>query len=121
MADLLSIFPGSNPLAVAISRVEVRSAYSPPVSYSVDDLWSGGSSAGAGSGSGAGGWLAARIKPTLVIEGPLVNKVIAPYGVADPTEWKANATGLAFLAGGAVLGLFTLGVLTGRWVAKRGR
>jgi hypothetical protein len=49
-----------------------------------------------------------RVKPTFVIEGSFGRKVIAPYGEADPNEYKTNIRNLV-LGSLGVLALFTGG------------
>lgn len=49
-----------------------------------------------------------RVKPTFVIEGSFGKKVIAPYGEADPKEWRGNVRNLILGAVG-VLALYTAG------------
>ena len=38
-----------------------------------------------------------RVKPTFVIEGSFGRKVVAPFGEADPEEWKGNVRNLVLM------------------------
>jgi hypothetical protein len=88
-----------NPLKAAVKSVAFYSAYSEPITYTADELM-----AAYKAPKGPPG-LMDRIKPTIVIDSPLVGrKVIAPYGEATPDEWKGNVRkAILIMVGGLAL------------------
>lgn len=70
-----------------VSTVTVQTAFTPPVAIDVNkSLQPGPSNA-----------LLKQLKPTFYVSGGIGQTTFAPYGVADPNEWKVKA-----LAAGAV-------------------
>ena len=109
-------------LKKSIYEVGVYTAYSAPVVYTGGDIArflpdfkppaAGTPMTPQGGGSAPKKSLltsiSERIKPTLVIDTTYGRKVIAPYGEANPTEYKKNQRNLLLGALG-VLALYTAG------------
>ena len=98
--------------AAAIEEVEIITAFSPSYRVKTKDL----------TKPGPPNPLLQRLKPTVILRGPIGTQVIAPAGVASSEEWKRNIavlgliTGLVYLAG--VVSVFGFGA---RFGARRER
>lgn len=104
-------------IASSIKSAAFYSAYSKPIAYTGKDLGDlvAGNLVEAVRGPASPltealkpKTLIDRVKPTIVIEGSFGRKVIAPYGEANPQEWRANIRNLVIGVVG-VLALYTVG------------
>ena len=94
-----------------IEEIEVRSAFSPPQRINVKQALQ---EPGPGSAKGPAQLIAARVKPTIILRGPLVkDQVVAPWGATDTESWKVNL-GLLGL-GGLLAGLLACKLLRVVW------
>lgn len=109
-----------NPLKIAVDSVTAYSAYSAPVSYTADQIVTAYRAPAGPPG------IMDRIKPTLVINSPILGrKIFAPYGIAKPDEYKTNQRNLLLLVlGGAtllVVGSAYVGYKLGRRKSRRSK
>lgn len=87
--------------------VEIRTNATPPVIINVRDL----------GGAKGPNPIAQKLQPTIVLTGPLGQKVLAPYGAADPALGTTVAIGgTAAIALGFAAVAFTLGRMSKRGV-----
>jgi hypothetical protein len=101
-------------LPAVIETIEVRSRFSPPVVLKTAELLK--------PSGGPPSPVVRQVKPTIILKGGTIGQqVIAPGGVASPTEWRLS---LALLGGGlvAVGALAAAGVfMAGRRSGKQAR
>ena len=99
-------------LASLIDSIEIRTAFTPPVTYTGAELV-----ADAPAG-GSPGTMGALLKPTIIVKSKLGTKTLAPSGVTGPDDWRGNVNMLALGVGlGAVVLIgagFALARATGR-------
>ena len=97
------------------NSIEVRTAFSPPVTLRPADFIDG-----TGTAEGPAQRLSRFVRPTIIVIGTATGRqVLAPYGQSSATEWKRNLTLLAF-AGFAAGAVFSLGVFgVGRRAERR--
>lgn len=93
--------------SVLYTRAELRTNATPPIVLNVKQL---------GDTDGPPNPLAAALKPTLILTGPMGTKVIAPYGQASATA--GSYVGFGALATVALV-LGGVGFAAGRWSARR--
>jgi hypothetical protein len=109
-------------LGAAINKVAFYSAYSQPVEYTGAELAQMLQTGGAPAPSGLTS-LIQRVKPTIVIDTPLGQQTIAPFGAADPTEWQTNVRNLILLTLGVLavfsVGMYRVGLKTGEGRCSR--
>lgn len=98
----------SSALPNLIESIEVRSAFSPPVTLTIKDVLK----------AGPPNPVVKRVKPTIIIKGGIGQQVIAPGGVVGPDEWKRNVAivgaGVAVAAVAGTMFLFSVGAFAGR-------
>lgn len=111
MADLFQSF-ASQALATAITEVEVRSAFSPPVIINVEDALK---PKPPGPPTFRDRLLGVS-KPTVILRGA-AKGTLAPWGMADATSWKVNLgflIGIGVLLGvGITMSIYKVGVFRG--------
>jgi hypothetical protein len=111
----------ANLLAGALKKVEFRSAISPPVIYGSDDIRKMILEPPKPRPPGEKSPME-RVKPTLVLDFTAgARKTIAPFGVADDTEWKTNTTKVVLAVVGLWAGLIGAGYYLGYRAGKRAR
>lgn len=91
-----------------IDRVIFYSAYSAPVMFTGAEIAKQVPSSREPPQGRISKSLIERAKPTLVVSGSFGTKTFAPYGVADPNEFKSNVTKL-WVGSVALLALFAVG------------
>lgn len=99
---------GFNPIAGVISSIEIRTTVSAPITFSADELWD------ATTGPTDPTSRTRYLKPTLIIDSPLGQRTIAPYGVATPDEWASNQSWIIGLGLAGVVAVFGAGFIFGR-------
>lgn len=106
----------SNTLPAVVSTIEVRSLFSPTVTFNVADLL-------APSGpSQPPNPLVRLVKPTIVLSGPGIgDQVVAPGGAVGPDDWKTPATLVAVLGLVAATLVIKSAWVVGHKASRRGR
>lgn len=108
-------------LSTAISTIEVRSTFSPPVLIDV-------AKATAPKPPSTGGGkklpspvdlLLGRVQPTIILSGNIGRQAIAPYGEANPDAWKINGTALAVVVFSAEFLLLAIAYKLGQRKGRR--
>lgn len=87
-----------------VTTIEIRSRFSPPQVLDTKQL----------TRPGPPNPILVAMKPTIILNGPLGQQVIAPYGVAGVDEWKLPSVALATVVGVGAL-------VVGKWLYRLGQ
>lgn len=101
----------NNPLAATLKSISFSSRYTPPVTYTGQQLMDS--------------WrdptpnpYLQKLQPVVVIDTAFGRQVIAPYGQPKPDEWRGNVGEVGALTVGAFIGGLGLSFLAGLALAR---
>lgn len=100
------------PLDAVLNTATFRTRLTKPVTLTAAELW-GEYQAPTDPNSPL-----APLKPTILLDTPFGPKVVAPWGMASPTEWVQNQHNAKLVGLAGVLGLLALGFVVGRAVSR---
>lgn len=107
----------SNIVASDVKGVTMSSAYTPPITYSGQQLVQMAN--GPMDPNAPSAIIGKILKPTITIDSSMAGRyTIAPYGSALPDEYRRNQIALGVLIGASALLFWAIGFKMGRGIGK---